>query len=427
LGAERAYHSVVEPVEGTMLTVARAAAEAARRSAQHNRDLFVVWTDILVAAAAAQANTPELLPVLKQAGVTDSGGQGLLYLLEGGLRLPLSLMDEARFVSTANSPSAGAQAQASACGPTGPAASPEQSTAKLEHLMLDDSANGPDYGCDVQFLVYGRRFDLERMRADLEMMGQSILVVGDERLARVHAHVADPLLPLRYGAGLGLVADIVVEDMAAQARAWANRDMSRSSPLNLLPPPASKPITTLAVAPGPGFVELLQRLGVDQVLLRDPRLPLADEALLDCLSRIQAGSLLAAPESLETGALLRRLQLPAGQKLAVLPTQTIAQALAAMLAFNDRLDLDANIARMSRASRQVHTLEIGPAEREVIPELLAQTELAAYEIAAIYVGQDSSPEQAGVLGRQIQALCPDLEIELYHGGQPHVDYIISLE
>jgi dihydroxyacetone kinase-like predicted kinase len=303
-----------------------------------------------------------------------------------------------------------------------------QNVGKPEDLTLDNPANGPDYGYDVQFLVYNRRLDLERMRADLGTIGQSILVVGDERMARVHAHVADPRRALSYGTNLGLVADVVIEDMGAQARALATGAVDPYRPLfNSLEPPSLGPAAVLVVAPGPGFIEILAGLGADQVVLRDPRLPLDSQALLHLISRIEAEQIIAAPESLETLALFRQLQTRARQNLAVLPTQTAPQAVGAMLAFNRRFEFEANVARMSQAGQKIQTVEIDLAEGQAALERLARTEVEACEIAAIYFGRDGSPEQAEALGRQIRTLYPELEIEIYHGGQPHCDYIISLE
>jgi hypothetical protein len=475
--AERAYQSVVEPVEGTILTIARTAAEAAGRNIQTNQDLVALFAEMVAAARIAQANTPELLPVLKRAGVTDSGGLGLLYILEGSLRWlrnqplkpemiaeqgdwnaaprsiglePISLIDEVQFTSTASS---------SPCGRVEPATSPGQDAGKDQLSLTAGPVAWPNYGYDLQFLIYGHQLDLARLRAYLETIGQSVLVVGEQGLARVHAHVADPIPPLTHSAGLGLVTDVLVEDMSAQVRAFAGWETTWPSlPFDSLEQPSLSSVATMAVAPGPGFVTIWQGLGVDQVILRDPRRPLDIQSLRCIVSRVEAEQLLVVPDSPETAALFRQLQPPAGKKLiAVAPTQTTPQAIAAMLAFNRRLDLETNLARMSQAGQRVQTIELvqrpqhtgfkgsavgddavvalynGELVRhnldapQLVLELLTRPEFDDAEVVTIYFGQARVREQAETLGLKIQENYPELDIELYDGGQPHCDYIISVE
>ena len=178
LGVDQAYQSMMTPVEGTILTVARAAAGAA---GVNRADLMVMFKEMVAAARAAQANTPELLPVLKEAGVTDSGGQGLVYILEGGLRLMTGQPLEAGLVSEV----------------------------RPRATLMSATAYEP-YGYDVQFLIQGQNLDVAEIQSQINNLGWSTLVVGDGGLVKVHLHTSNPSEPLDYGASQGIISDIQV-------------------------------------------------------------------------------------------------------------------------------------------------------------------------------------------------------------------------
>ncbi|HEX9926013.1 MAG TPA: DAK2 domain-containing protein, partial [Anaerolineae bacterium] len=222
VGVQEAYKSVVKPVEGTILTVARAAADAARQNAATNDDLVAHLTEVVAAAKIAQAETPELLPVLKEAGVTDSGGQGLVYILEGSLRFlrgePVDL------------------------DPAGEAAPLLQSS-----LGADEEA----YGYDVQFLIQGESLDVGTIRQQIDSLGWSTVVVGDERLVKVHVHSRDPGVPISYGASQGIISDVVVENMETQAKEFVHGHLATAGD------PVGE-IATVAVVPGSGLAQIFK-------------------------------------------------------------------------------------------------------------------------------------------------------------------------
>ncbi|NJN96862.1 MAG: DAK2 domain-containing protein [Anaerolineales bacterium] len=435
-GVEAAYQSVLNPVEGTILTVARAAAEAAQQSAKTNRDLTVVLADMVAAAQAAQANTPALLPILQEAGVTDSGGQGLVYILEGCLRCLRGEMVEPE--------------------PVGVAAAERQPV-----LELDEAG----YGYDVQFLIQGERLNVEEIRAQIDRLGWSTLVVGDERLVKVHVHVHDPGMPLSYGASLGPLTDVVVENMALQARQFARQ---RGGGTHV--PPLSLPsqltdrlrdsmtsVGTVCVAPSQGLAHILQSLGANQIVLGGQTMNPSPEELLAAIDKFHGNDVLLLPNNANVILAAQQAQKLSSKNVRVIPTKTIPQGIAALLSLNYQTDLAANAERMLDAAQQVQTLEITRAVREttlsgfqiklgdvmgllndelvsvgrdfdeVTLDVLEKVEAGACEVITLYFGRDCTPVQAGAMADKIKALYPELEVEVYDGGQPYYYYIISLE
>ncbi len=436
-GVETAYQSVLNPVEGTILTVARCAAAAAQSSAQTNGDLTTVLADMVAAAQEAQASTPTLLPILQEAGVTDSGGQGLVYILEGSLRC---LRGEMFGLGVADG------APAAEGRPV---------------LNLGEAA----YGYDVQFLIQGERLNVEEIRAQIDRLGWSTLVVGDERLVKVHVHVHDPGMPLSYGAGLGPLTDVVVENMALQARQFV-----REHGGGMHVPPLSLPsqltdrlrdsmtsIGTVCVAPSQGLAHILQSLGANQIVLGGQTMNPSPEELLAAIDKFHGSDVLLLPNNVNVILAAQQAQKLSSKNVRVVPTKTVPQGIAALLSLNYQSDLAANAERMLDAAQQVQTLEITRAVRDttlsgfqiksgdvmcllndelvsvgrdydqVTLDVLEKVEAGTCEVITLYFGQECAPAQAGAMADRIKALYPELEVEVHDGGQPYYYYIISLE
>lgn len=435
-GVETAYQSVVNPVEGTMLTVARCAAEAAQQRAKSSRDLTILLTDMVEAAKTAQANTPELLPILKEAGVTDSGGQGLVYILEGSLRFLLGEPVEVDSVHLA--------------------APRLQST-----LGAEEAA----YGYDVQFLIQGERLQVDEIRAQIDCLGWSTLVVGDAQTVKVHVHTHDPGLPISYGASQGSLTDVVVENMEVQAKKFVQE---RGEGTHV--PPLSLPshmterlrenmtsIGTVCVAPSQGLAQILQSLGANQIVFGGQTMNPSPQELLEAIGKIHGDEVLLLPNNSNVILAAQQAQKLSAKNVRVVPTKTIPQGIAALLSLNYQSDLEANAERMFKAAQQVQTVEITQAVRdttfngfqiksgdimgllndelvgvgqdydEVTLEVLAEVEADAHEVITIYFGQECSAVQAEALAAKIKTLYPELEIEVHAGEQPYYHYIISLE
>jgi hypothetical protein len=400
-GVELAYGSVAEPVEGTMLTVVKAAAEAA---AEPTTDLLLLWQRMVQAAAVAQANTPDLLPVLKEAGVTDSGGQGLVCLLTGGLRYL-----------------------------QGEPLTPQAVASQLAPIV---AATEADYGYDVQFLLEGEALNLAELKAGLRPLGNSVVVVGHHTLAKIHLHCHDPGPPLSLAVRHGMVSGVAIENLQQQARAFIRQQTGRANGRM----PEADGLVLAAVAPGPGLADIFRSLGVAHVIEAGP---VDDWPVL--LDRLGATSAIILPNRPLDMAAARQIELgKKGVRLA--PTQTAPQGLAAALAFDRSAALEANLARMAQAVQQVRTLEIKPGQipgqllglldtqpvaagqtsQEVVLALLAAVAPAPYEAAAIYFGRGGTQIEANTLAEIVMLRYHNLEIEIHYGGQPY-PYIISLE
>lgn len=443
IGVKKAYGSVAKPVEGTMLTVARRIAEAAEANAA-NVDLVALLGYMVEAGRAAQAQTPELLPVLKQAGVTDSGGLGLLYILEGAYRLLCGWPTEA------------------------------DPTAQVVPVLRSSLGAGDGaYGYDVQFLIRGDRLDVETIRTQVGDMGWSTMAVGDEHLVRVHVHTTDPGKPISYGAGLGALSDVVVENMEAQARQFIRSHM---------PPAADKPgqgathTAVISVAPGRGLAEIFRSLGASEVLFGGESTPVTQD-LLEAVNRLEADSVLILPNNSNVILAAQQVQNLASKNVGVVATKTIPQGIAALLSFNYQADLETNVRLLVEAAQKVDTVEIMNSIRDTyvsglsiargdIIGLLNETPVSVgrdsdqvaldvlsrlaqngagpalrpdhlspdftglarkYELITIYFGQDRTQEQARRLADKISDVCPEIPVEIYEGGQLFYPYIISLE
>lgn len=437
-GVEQAYKSVINPVEGTILTVAREASEAAVRSAEQNDDLVILLTDVVERAKMAQARTPELLPVLKEAGVTDSGGQGLVYILEGGLRF---LKNEPVDVD-----------------PVG------------EHVPLLQSTLGADeeaYGYDVQFLIEGNKLNVDEIRARIDRLGWSTFVVGDEHMVKVHVHTSDPGVPLSYGVTQGIVSDVVVENMEEQAKEFVHEHMAVDAPMaGSLKSPASivseqedtvTDIAVVCVVPGQGLARIFRSLGANQILAGGQTMNPSTQELLDAVNQVKADKVLILPNNSNVILAAQQAQSLAEKQISVVSTRTLPQGIAALLSFNYQADLETNARRMLEAAQQVVTIEVtqavrdtryngfrvktgdviglfnselvsvGQDEHQVVLDILSKIDIDPFEIVTIYFGQNNSQSQAESLADKIKGLCPDMEVEVHDGGQPHYHYIISLE
>jgi hypothetical protein len=435
LGQDMAYQSVVNPVEGTILTVARAAAQAAERSAQSHQDVAMVLADMLAAAKTAEAGTPELLPILKEAGVTDSGGQGLVYILEGCLHFLMGEPLEA--------------------APASPATPLVQANFNPDEMA---------YGYDVQFLIQGDHLNVAEIRAEIDRMGWSTLVVGDEHTVKVHVHADDPGQPMSYGAKLGVLSDVVIENMGLQARQFIRERTTTALPPLAVPSHMTEHlretmtnVAIVCVAPSRGLAQILQSLGATQIVFGGQTMNPSPQELLEAINQVSVEHILILPNNSNVILAAQQAQKLSAKNVQVVPTKTIPQGIAALLSFNYQTDLETSAQRMLHAAQQIHTIEITQAARdtslsgfqirtgdvmglfndelvsvgyhydEVALDVLAKVAPSDYEVVTIYFGHDSSVEQANTLAEQINTRYPELEVEVHDGGQPYYYYIISLE
>ena len=433
--SETAYKGVLKPVEGTILTVSRAVAEAAETARRGEDDLFLILEQIVAAAKEAVANTPNLLPVLKQAGVVDSGGQGLTVILEGMLRyLRGESLESDRLVEAAIDLKEKVPADAA--------------------IDAGDVAQGYTY--DVQCIIKGHGMDVETARTRIGELGLSTLVVGDAETIKVHVHVPRPSAVLAYAETVGRLHDVVVEDMAAQYQQYL---LGRTAPPIQSPAYNVEPgdIATLAVVPGDGLVRVFQSLGTTAIVPGGQTMNPSTQDFVKLLDMIPVDKAILLPNNSNVVMAARQAAEICRKHVVVVPSKTIPQGIAAMLAFNDQRSLEVNAQAMEAATHHVLTGEITTATRaieynavkveeghiigllndeltaandtieETLFTLLDQMDAEDLEIVTLYYGNGITAAKAETIGATIREKYPNLECEIVEGGQPHYYYIISAE
>ncbi len=420
--SETAYKGVIQPVEGTILTVIRESADAAEEIASQSEDLRQVLEYVVYEAAASVARTPMLLQVLRDAGVVDAGGQGLYIILEGMYRY-----SRGEAVEYNGALEAGVS------------------------LLHAEPAVG-EYDYDVQFIVHGDNLNLDEVRTAISAMGDSVLVVGDNKAIKVHVHTPEPGTPINYGISVGTLSRIIVENMQEQYQEFV---LGQSRPA-----PAVEEIcdiATVAVASGEGLARVFESLGVSTVVMGGQTMNPSTEDLLKAVEAASVDNVILLPNNSNVILAAEQARAMAQKKVVIVPTKTMPQGISAMLGFNYQADLETNARVMARAAGDVETIEITTATRdvemegvavkkgqiigllndrlhtagnspeEVILAMLGQLDLEDFEIVTIYEGENVALEETQQLVARIEDLNADLEVELVVGGQPHYFYILSLE
>ncbi len=435
-GAAGAYTAVSQPREGTILTVAREAAAAAEMEAHRDgRDILAVLTSAAEAARESVARTPTLLPVLAEAGVVDAGGQGFFVMLEGTLRYLRREEEEA---------------------PVGAPVGREE----LEHDWLAVTsqvhaqvhAQGEAvYGYCTEFLVAGQGMPVDSVRERMLALGDSVLVVGDDSLVRVHLHTDDPGAALSFCTALGRLNRVKVDNIEAQAEqflAMHQRQTEAAEPAE---------IATVAVVAGEGMEQIFRSVGATAVVRGGPTMNPSTRELLDAIDQCPSDKAILIPND-KNIVLAAQLAVPLSQKeVRVVKTTTLPQGVASLLAFSPDLDLDANVEAMEEACTSVHTVEVTRAIRstrvgglhvregqaiaivdgelkvaqktpaEAVKAALSYLPLAELSLITLYYGEDTSESDAHALARELRRLHPQHDIEVVWGGQPHYYYIVSAE
>ncbi len=441
--ADTAYKGVVRPVEGTILTVIREMAEESTAASKTMPDLVAFLDRLVKRAEMSVARTPSLLPVLRQAGVVDAGGQGLFRIFEGMLRelkgLPVA-GDEAR-----GSGLALAQLDLHSEGQLG---------------VEFDSA----YPYDVQMIIMGVNLDVASIRAGIEAMGDCPLTVGDPDAVKIHVHVADPGVPISYGAGFGSLRDVVVEDMRVQYEAYAasRSDLSPSRsgsglPVSLLGQTQPPNISVVVVSSGGGLANVFSSLGATSIVEGGQTMNPSTAQILEAVEQSVADQVIVLPNNKNVLMAAQQAAEVSTKTVKVVATRTIPQGVAALLSLDQDASLDENVAAMHASSLDVITGEVTWATRDVrmnglqvkegdaiglledelvvdarsfeeaVRWLLAEAELEDRELVTLYFGDQVTELQARKLAQGLGELYPDLEFEVVNGGQPHYPYIISIE
>ncbi len=449
-GTKAAYGAVAKPVEGTILTVIRESSDAAVAAAERDNDLEAVLAATVDAAERSVARTPTLLAVLRDAGVVDSGGQGLLRLFEGALQ---HLRGQ------------------------GPAASRTLAPARRAAAIVGDDHEG--FGYETMYLLQAPatgRLDVDAIRTHLESIGESVLVAGDARAVKIHVHSERPDEVIAYGLGVGNLSRITVENLDNQAQdvreqraaAFTGDAQPAATERNGSAPetpetPGNRaaagtlPLAVVAVAPGDGLAAIFREFGVAEVVRGGQSANPSTGELMEALARIDAREILLLPNNPNVVMAARQVAAMTERPVMVVPTRNAAEGFAALLALDPAKDAAANATDMTAAGRAVQTLAVTDAVRDATiggrkvrkgqtsvldPDdgLVAcgndgtKAVLAGvaalqpgFELLTVYYGEGADLADAEAVAKRLGAAHGGVEVEVVHGGQPHYRYLISAE
>jgi DAK2 domain fusion protein YloV len=431
VGAETAYAAVLKPVEGTILTVVRDSADAAIEAAERTNDLESVLATVVDAAGRSVARTPALLPILRESGVVDAGGQGLVRLFQGALR----------------------QVNRSA-----PVVAEVGSRASTLVAKADDG-----FGYETMFLIQphadanGTGLDIDTIRGGLLKLGESVLVAGDTRAVKVHVHSERPDQVLAFGLGLGTLSRISVENLDHQARDQRERRAAEFTGRQAATVQAGSRLAVIAVTAGAGLVACFESFGCSAVVPGGQSSNPSTGELLAAVEATNAQSVLLLPNNPNVTLAARQVAALATRDVLVIPTRNAAEGIAALLALDPSADAGANAAAMAKAAAEIQTLHVTDAVRDarvggravhrgqtivLDPDdgLVAvdgdrtkavlhgiETLRPGFGLLTIYYGAGADLAEAEGVSRAIATRLPALEIELVHGGQPHYRYLLAAE
>ena len=443
-GVEIAYKSVLKPVEGTILTVSRKAAEAALSAAETAQSIDEVLTAAIEAGEIALEHTPDLLPVLKEAGVVDAGGRGFLYILEGGL--------------------------AALRGEEITASAPEELVVKDKTVAFSAEFQETDikFHYCTELMIHNAKEDHEYVRKHITeaVDGDSLVCVGDEGIIKVHYHSNDPGKIISFALTIGELFDIKVENMkeqmareAAEKRALEEKN-GAAVPAAPEVPKASEPkkkCAVIAVSSGDGISEIFKGLGADEVISGGQTMNPSAEDILNSIEKVNAEEYVILPNNSNIILAAQQVVSICDAPVAVVPSKYMTQGLSALMMFNAEAGAEENAEAMSDVLEDVQNGEITFAVRDTVADgieikaddilvllngkivaaeksvndgifsLLDKMEMEDASLLTLYYGSDISEEEAEALREKLEETYGDLEIELYRGGQPLYYYLISLE
>nr|WP_242542491.1 MULTISPECIES: DAK2 domain-containing protein [unclassified Enterococcus] len=444
-GVETAYKAVMKPVEGTILTVAREAAKAGEKKAKSTDDVIEVMTAVVKGGKRALAKTPDLLPVLKEVGVVDSGGQGLLFVYEG-------------FLTALNG-----EYQADEVYEPSPAQMDDMVNAE-HHRSVQGQLATEDihYGYCTEIMVkigegptVDSTFDYEEFRNYLDGLGDSLLVVNDDEIIKVHVHTENPGEVMNYGQKFGSLVKVKVDNMRLQHETILEHDQAPSAPVSQAKPRV--PYGIVAIAAGKGVQELFESLGANYVISGGQTMNPSTEDIVKAINEVNADKVIILPNNKNIFMAADQAAEVAELPVAVVPSKTVSQGLTAMLSFNEQATLEENKATMTDMLSSVVSGQVTHAIRDTMidgvkitegdflgmidgkivisnPDMLA-TSFATLEqminedteIVTILIGEDGSAEQAQALADQLSEKHAELEIEIHQGDQPVYPYLFSAE
>jgi DAK2 domain fusion protein YloV len=426
-----------------MLTVMRVAAEYAADAATRHRDIVPVLEYTLEGARKALAETPEMLEILKQAGVVDAGGQGVVHILDGFYRYALG---DTTIDATSSSEQIGA-----------------------EMSFLDDVSelHGEDpFGYCTNFMVFGEGIDFDTARDTIAAMGQSVVAVGDDTVIKVHIHTENPGEVLQYALGLGYLDQIKIDNMSLQTEALTSQRKS-AQPAEADPresdwedggrPEVHGEIGIIAVAAGKGLADALRSMGANLIVRGGQTMNPSTEELYQAVEALPVEQVIILPNNKNIVMAAQQVSDLTNKHVTVIPTKSLPQGLGALSVFNGNATLGQNIATMTAALEAVNAIEITEAVRDVelngvtvvtgqliglvngklvasgsdLKDVVLQT-LATMsdnepELITVFLGEGATEDATQALITEAGQVFPDAEIEVIEGNQPHYQYLIAVE
>jgi hypothetical protein len=425
--SDTAYRGLSNPVEGTILTVLKDAAKAARDKATESTDVIGVLESATAAASESVANTPSLLPILRETGVVDAGGQGFFTLLEGAL---LYLSGDVQLMQFRKSRVI---------------ASSVPITAKP--IQLSEEAEVP-FGYCTEFLLKGEDLNPDRLRKKLKRKGESLIVVGDDSTVRVHIHTTDPGNVLHYVTSMGTLGTVSIRNMDEQHEDFLAMQKNRMPSVDM---------AIVAVVPGDGLADVFTSLGTTAIVPGGQSMNPSTKDILQAVEAAPSDKIIILPNNKNVILSAQQVESVTRKHIKVVPTETIPQGAAALLAFDYEADFDTNAKLMAEATTAVTTIEITRATRstkinglvikkkqaiglidghilgvnnkpnDVLKVLMARVNLDKKEVVTIYYGADTQEDEAGQVASTVRESYPNLQVEVVNGGQPYYNYIVSAE
>ncbi|WP_337193877.1 DAK2 domain-containing protein [Pontibacillus yanchengensis] len=440
-GVKTAYKAVMKPVEGTILTVAKDSAEAAQKAAEQHEDMIDFMEEVITEAKASLKRTPELLPVLKEVGVVDSGGQGLVTIYEGFL----------------------ANLKGEKLPELGESASRMEEMVNAEHHKLaQDFMNTEDieFGYCTEFMVRfeddklkDNPFDEDAFRNELGEMGDSLLVVSDEDLVKVHVHVEHPGEALTLGQRFGTLINMKIENMREQHTSIVG---DKQQAKETSQEKAEFGIVTVAM--GSGIKEMFESLGATVVIEGGQTMNPSTQDITEAIKAAHAKKVIILPNNKNILMAADQAADLADDEVVVVPTKTVPQGMSALLAFNPEAEISQNQSSMKDAAKAVKTGQLTYAVRDtqidgmtieegnfmgILEGKISSTHADKLECAqqllkdmideeedeilTILQGEDATQQEVEALETFLEETFEDLEIEIHNGNQPIYSFIFSVE
>ena len=435
-GVSIAYKAIIKPVEGTILTVAREAAEAGLKAAENTTSVVEVMEAIYAEAQASLKRTPELLPILKEVGVVDSGGQGLVCVYQG-------------FVAALK----GEKIEGLEAVETNVVDMQFEDNHDMDFMNPEDIV----YGFCTEFTVRldkeKKEFNEDKFREDMSKFGDSLLVISDSEFVKIHVHTETPGDVFNYGQQYGELIKIKSDNMREQHREVLRKQEAKQATA----PKELKEQAMISISMGAGLSKVLTSMGVDYIVEGGQTMNPSTEDIMKAIKEVNAKNIFIFPNNKNIQLAAKQAAELAEENVFVVESKTAPQGLAAVMVYNPQAAAEENFANMQEVLSTVSTLEVTHAVRDtniegveikkdefmgirngkivvsnlslntVLEELLEKSLHEDSEIVTLYLGEESTEEYTDFLEQLIEEKYPDVEVELIESGQPVYPYIIGVE